>query len=86
MQDNEENTDLRLFSRKKAYKSGDFFRENPIYSVYPKKQPSETTAVKYDMMIIPRISRVSPRICPDRAPEVSAATLAGRLSAARAVR
>ena len=65
LQDNEENTDLRLFSREKAINPETFFRENPIYSVYPKKQPSETTAVKYDMMIIPRISRVSPRICPD---------------------
>ena len=29
------NTDLRLFSQKKAHKSQPFFCENPIYSVYP---------------------------------------------------
>ena len=34
---NKGNTDLRLFSQKKAHKSKPFFCENPIYSVYPKK-------------------------------------------------
>ena len=31
----EGNTDLRLFSQKKAHKSKPFFCENLIYSVYP---------------------------------------------------
>ena len=34
--ENKENTDLRLFSQKKAHKSKTFFCENPIYSVYSK--------------------------------------------------